>query len=142
MSGIYGEVGELEDILGMTAEARNELDKKRDALKKATATRFSEKDRIWKELVAQSFSRKRKLHFNCDYDLQSGSAKRKQQVGSSMLIIDGETELGQLDAALKAADMAQIEVERDRLRLKRKRMKLGKDERENERALRREERED
>jgi hypothetical protein len=57
MSGVGGEVGELEELLGAMQEARADLEMKQTAERSAAREREEQKERLGKELVARSLRR-------------------------------------------------------------------------------------
>eukprot|EP00171_Calliarthron_tuberculosum_P003164 IDg3164t1 len=57
--GRGGEIGELDELLGMMGEARNDMEKEKKAVAVAQEEREARKVRIGKDLVARSLTRKR-----------------------------------------------------------------------------------
>ena len=58
LSGVGGEIGELDELLGMMGEARNDMEKEKKAVAAAQEEREARKVRVGKALVARSLTPK------------------------------------------------------------------------------------
>ena len=142
MSGMGGEVGEIEELLAMMKEARDDLDKQQKAETDAKKERDEEKERLGNELVARALQRTGRTSSDGedeeDAEAPSKAKRAKRNNKNTADPFSGEME--RFAECLRDADLAKVEVERDRLELERERMKMDREERMKERELRREER--
>ena len=143
------EIGELYELLGMMGEARNDMEKEKEAVAAAQEEREARKVRIGKALVARSLTRKssdsEEGTEGDDQDANGdeegpGSARKKPR--TSVVRAGGafEAELESFGAALREADMARLAIDKDCLVVKRERVEMERQDREKECELRREER--
>jgi hypothetical protein len=140
MSGVGGEVGELEELLGEMQEARDDLETQQVAQRTAAREREEAKERIGKELVVRALRR----DFRNDEEVSSGSdfeekqprKKKSKRNTTDNNITDDMKGFGE---CLREADLARVAVERERLELDVKRLAQEKIDREEERKIRREE---
>ena len=143
MSGVGGEMCEMDELLGMMEEARNDVQEKQSALKLARERQDAEKERLGKELVSRSLARRK----SDGVDIEAGESfcnddeppRTKRKLGKRG---EKETigELASFGESLRQADIARIDIERERLQLERERLETEKEEREKDRELQREER--
>ena len=141
LSGVGGEIGELDELLGMMAEGRNDVEKEKMAVKAAQEEKEAKKERVGRELVASSLIRKRgssadEGYTEGDNDVDMGSAKKRRGRVHTL----AENELKGFGNALKESDLARISFEQKKLDFEREKMVAEREEREKDRALRREER--
>jgi hypothetical protein len=140
MSGVGGEVGELEELLCEMQEARDDLETQQVAQRTAAREREEAKERIGKELVVRALRR----DFRNDEEVSSGSdfeekqprKKKSKRNTTDNNITDDMKGFGE---CLREADLARVAVERERLELDVKRLAQEKIDREEERKIRREE---
>ena len=140
MSGVGGEVGELEELLGEMQEARDDLETQQAAQRTAAKEREEAKERIGKELVVRA------LHRDCRNDEEGSSGSefeekqpRKKKSKRNTTDNDMTDDMKGFREFLREADLARVAVERERLELDVKRLEQEKYDREEERKIRREE---
>jgi len=142
MSGIGGEVGELDELLSVMLDAQKDLKRAREDEKVERESKEGRKLEVGRALVARAMVRRDSTVSEDDVeevvdDMRCGKGKGKRR----KVVDDVDSELAVLGEAMKETEMARISVDRARLALERERMELEKDDREKERELRREERE-
>ena len=132
------------------AEARNDIEKAKKAEVAAVEAKEAHKERIGKELVARSLSRKRPVDDGSSLESDErdvvdlvttdsdghGSARKKPR-RQSQAYDNVEGELEGFGIAMRDADLARIELERERLLLERDRLKWETEAREKDREERR-----
>lgn len=134
MSGIGGEVGELNELLGELLEAQEDLRATKDADRASKIEQERRKNDAGKELMSAAV--RRSPLSDDGGGIGKGRGKRRR------LDDDGDDAgLMVMATALKEADMARVDVDRERLVLERERMERETVDRAAERELRREERE-
>ena len=139
MSGVGGEVGELEELLGEMQEARDDLDTQQAAQRTAAKEREEAKEWIGEELVVRA------LHRDCRNDEEGSSGSefeekqpRKKKSKRNTTDNDMTDDMKGFRECLREADLARVAVERERLELDVKRLEQEKYDREEERKIRRE----
>lgn len=140
MSGVGGEVGELEELLMEMREARDDMDSKKGADRAAQKAADEEKERVGQELVAASLKRKQadveEIEVSTDDE-----TPRKKRTSRRTVENAAEKDLGKFGKVLHDADLARISFEREKLDFERERFKVECEQRDLDRAERQKERE-
>jgi hypothetical protein len=140
MSGVGGEVGELEELLGTMQEARADLETQKTAERSAAREREEAKERIGKELVLKALRRDSQNDeegsSGSDFELKQPRKKKSKRATTEN---DIENDMKGFGECLRDADLARVAVERERLEFDIKRLEQEKIDRDEDRKLRREE---
>ena len=143
MSGIGGEEGEMEELLAVIKEARDDVRNKQNAEKEAKARRDEEKERLGNELVEMATTRRGSSEEargeESSGDEEQQAPRRTKKAKPSVCKDPISDDIERFAERLRDADMAKISLERERLALERDLMAIEREEREKERAMRREE---
>jgi hypothetical protein len=133
MSGVGGEMGELEELLGEMQEARDDLETQQVAQRTPAREMEEYKERIGKELVVRALRR----DFRNDKEVSSGSdfeekQPRKKKSKRNTTENNMTDDMRGFDECLREADLAKVAVEREMLELDAKRLAQEKIDREEE----------
>ena len=111
-SGVGGGVTEMEELLSMMREERDDLDAKKTAETKAEKEREKEKDHVGRQVVEAALSRKKRKTLDTDDSEEEREAEKsaKKKKGSFRQVLTGE--LAEFGAQLKKADECRIALER------------------------------
>ena len=135
LSGVGGEVGEIEELLMEMREARDDLAVQKTAKKTAQQETDREKEIIGQALVEMSLKRRASDNAR-EESIEEFPSSAKKTKRLKRMESGGEMEL--FGAHLRDADLARIELEREKLAFERERSEADRAER--EREERREER--
>ena len=142
MSGVSGEIGEVDALLGDIVEARKDLATKKKGDADAKSDQEKKKLAAGREIILQSLKNKAKRGKGSSSDTDSDTSKevtpKKRRVGR-MEDQDGMAAFGE---AIKALDLARCEVDRKRLNSEAKKFEQEVLDRSAERAERAEERQE
>jgi hypothetical protein len=140
MSGVDGEVGELEELLGTMQEARADLETQKAAERSAAREREEAKERIGKEFVLKALQRDSRNDeegsSGSDFELKQPRTKKSKRATTENNI---EKDMKGFGECLRDADLARVAVERERLELDIKILEQEKIDRDEELKLCREE---
>lgn len=140
MSGVGGEIGEVDALLGDIVEARKDLETKKKGDADAKSDQEQKKLAAGREIILQSLKNKAKRGKGSSSDTDSDTPKevtpKKRRVGR-MEDQDGMAAFGE---AIKASDLARCEVDREPLNLEAKKFEQEVLDRSAERAERAQER--
>ena len=131
MSGIGGEVGEMDELLMEMRQARDDVLAQKACEKTAQQERDDEKDSIGRELVASASKRKKEELQSASDDEEMGSGRKK--VKTKGLRVDSSMDMAAFSLNLRDADLARVELDRERLQFERERSEADRSERERER---------
>ena len=138
MSGIGGEVGQLDELLMDMQQAREDLLATMTAEKTGQRERDEEKDRIGKALVA-SATKRNPTDSGRNTEGEDGPTPKKAKSKSARAA--PSMDMAAFSLNLRDPDTARIDLERKRLNFQRERSEEARAEHEQEREERREERE-
>jgi len=127
-TGLGGESSEIEELLSIMREAKNDFLGKKIEEKAAKAAVDAEKEQAGLDLVAVATKRK---HKDDGTDSLESASPKKMRTASSKP--DGE--LASFGKYLHDADLARIELEREKLNLERERLANEREDRKQEREM-------